>query len=159
MLMPKKTKYRKVQRGTMKGKARKATTLEYGEFGLIAAEPGWITARQIESIRVTISRKLKKVGKFFLRIFPQKSVSKKPAETRMGKGKGSPEFWVFTAKTGRVLCEIGGIPRDKAQTILRTAACKLPIKTRFIDKQHLVVGVNPPAEPAQQTVSTQQTAS
>jgi large subunit ribosomal protein L16 len=135
MLMPKKTKYRKTQRGTMKGQARKGITLAFGEYGLAVTEPGWITARQIESIRVTISRKLKKVGKFFLRIFPQKSVSKKPAETRMGKGKGSPEFWVFPAKRGRILCEISGLTRLEAQAVLRIAACKLPLKTRFIEKQ------------------------
>lgn len=138
MLMPKKTKYRKVQRGRLKGRPKGGRTILYGKYGLVAAESGWITARQIEAIRVTINRKLKKIGKLFLRIFPQKSISKKPAETRMGKGKGSPEFWVFCAKNGRVLCEIEGVTRDHARKILRNAACKLPIKTIFVDKKQLL---------------------
>ncbi len=134
MLMPKKTKYRKVHRGRLKGKARGGRTLLYGDYGLVVEEPGWITARQIEAVRVTINRKLKKIGKLYLRVFPNKPITKKPAETRMGKGKGSPEFWVFPAHPGRVLCEVQGIPREFAQKILRTASCKLPVRTRFVDR-------------------------
>lgn len=134
MLMPKKTKYRKVQRGRMKGLAKGARTLSFGDFGLVALEPGWITSRQIEAMRVTMSRRLKKEGELFLRVFPDKPVTKKPAETRMGKGKGSPEFWVSVVKRGRVVCEVGGVDRDYAKQILKAVSYKLPIKTRFIDK-------------------------
>jgi len=140
MLMPKKTRYRKVQKGRIKGKAKGASTVRYGEFGLMTTEPGRVTARQIEAMRVTINRKLKKVGKLFLRVFPQKAVTKKPAETRMGKGKGNPEYWVFVAKTGRVLCEVAGLPREQARKVLRTAACKLPVKTKFVGKDQNAMG-------------------
>lgn len=146
MLQPKKTRYRKVQKGSLKGAAHKATTLSYGEFGLAVTESGRINARQIESMRVTIGRKLKKVGQLFLRIFPDRPVTKKPAETRMGKGKGSPEFWVFRAKRGRVLCEVSGLPRETAQKVLRIAACKLPLKTRFISKEALTPVAAPRVE-------------
>jgi large subunit ribosomal protein L16 len=135
MLMPKKTKYRKVQRGSMGGQSKGARTVSFGEYGLQALEPKWLTAQQIEALRVTVSRKLKKTGRLFLRIFPDKPVTKKPAETRMGKGKGNPEFWVFVVKRGRVLCEISGIPEDAAREALKAAAYKLPMKTRFVKKE------------------------
>jgi large subunit ribosomal protein L16 len=137
MLMPKKTKYRKVQRGRMTGRAKGARTIEFGEFGLCALEPAWMSARQIEAIRITVSRKLKKVGKLFLRVFPDRPVTKKPAETRMGKGKGNPEFWVAVVKRGRMLIEVAGISREEAQEAFRIAASKLPMKTKFVDKSFL----------------------
>lgn len=134
MLMPKKTKYRKVQRGRMKGLSKGGRTILYGSYGLVASEPCWVTARQIESLRVTISRKVKKEGKLFLRLFPQKPVSKKPAETRMGKGKGNPENWVSVVKRGRILCELGEVSEERAKAILKLAAHKLPLRTKFIKK-------------------------
>ena len=134
MLMPKKTKYRKVQRGTMKGLSKGARHIAFGQFGLQALEPAWMTAQQIEAIRVTMSRKLKKVGKVILRVFPDKPVTKKPAETRMGKGKGNPELWVAVVKRDRIICEIEGLPEQEAKAILRSAAYKLPMKTRFVKK-------------------------
>ena len=137
MLMPKKTKFRKVQRGRMKGQTKGAKTIAFGDYGLVALEPAWISARQIEAVRVSISRHLKKVGRSYLRMFPDKPITKKPAETRMGKGKGNPEFWVAVVKRGRVIVELGGgIPRDEAKKILESAAYKLPIKTKFIDKEN-----------------------
>lgn len=135
MLMPKKTKYRKMQRGSMAGLSKGARTIEFGEYGLVALEPCWITSKQIESLRTTVSRRIKKGGDLFLRIFPDKPVSKKPAETRMGKGKGSPEFWVSVVKRGRILCELGGVDEATAKDILKNAAYKLPIKTKFIKKE------------------------
>lgn len=138
MLMPKKTKYRKVQKGRMKGQSKGARTIAFGDYGLVAVEPAWVTARQIEAIRISINRRLKKVGASFLRIFPDKPITKKPAETRMGKGKGSPEFWVSVVKRGRVLIELGGgIGREEAKEILQAAAYKLPMKTRFVSKEDL----------------------
>ena len=134
MLMPKKTKYRKIQKGRIRGLAKGATTLAFGDYGLVAVEPGRISARQIEAVRVTINRKLKKGGEMFLRLFPDKPVTKKPAETRMGKGKGSPEFWVAVAKRGRVLFEVKDVDADYAKKILKAAAYKLPIKAKFISK-------------------------
>jgi len=139
MLMPKKTKYRKVQKGNMRGRSKGARTLAFGEFGLQAMEPVRLTAQQIEAIRVTISRKLKKVGQVFLRVFPDKPITKKPAETRMGKGKGNPEFWVAVVKRERVICEIAGLPEVEAREILKAAAYKLPMKTRFVSKGELEV--------------------
>ena len=136
MLMPKKTKYRKVRRGRLKGKAR-ATNVVFGDYGLVAVDPGWLTARQIESARVTMSRKLKKVGELFLRVFPDKPVTKKPAETRMGKGKGSPEFWVCVVKRGRILFEVGDVGAATARKILMAASYKLPMKTKFVSKQDI----------------------
>ncbi|MBD3272889.1 50S ribosomal protein L16 [Candidatus Dependentiae bacterium] len=133
MLMPKKTKYRKVQRGRMRGKS-KASNLVFGDYGLVAVEPCWLNARQIEAARVTVSRKLKKVGEMFLRVFPDKPVTKKPAETRMGKGKGSPEFWVCVVKRGKVLIEVKDIDADLAKKVLKSASYKLPMKTKFISK-------------------------
>jgi len=136
MLMPKKVKYRKVQRGNMKGRSKGARTLAFGSYGLQATEPGWLTAQQIEALRVTISRKIKKVGKLFLRVFPDKPISKKPAETRMGKGKGAPEKWVFVVKRDRIICELGGdIDEALAREILKSANYKLPMKTRFVKKE------------------------
>jgi large subunit ribosomal protein L16 len=134
MLMPKKVKYRKVQRGTMKGLSKGARTVEFGEFGLQAVDPVWLNARQIEAMRVTISRKLKKVGNLFLRVFPDKPVSKKPLETRMGKGKGNPEEWVAVVKRGRIICEVDGLPEEAVKQIFRSVSCKLPMKTRFVRK-------------------------
>lgn len=132
--MPKKTKYRKVQRGRMKGLSKGARTLEFGEFGLEALEPHWVTSQQIEAMRVSISRKLKKVGKLYIRMFPDKPVTKKPAETRMGKGKGNPELWVSVVKRGRIICELQGLPENEAKDILKSAEYKLPMKTRFVKK-------------------------
>lgn len=135
MLMPKKTKYRKVYRGTMRGLSKGARTVDFGEFGLQALEPCWLTAQQIEAVRVTLSRKLKKVGELFIRVFPDKPVSKKPAETRMGKGKGGPEFWVAVVKRGRVMFEISGVDEAQAREILGSAKYKLPIKVRIVDRR------------------------
>lgn len=135
MLMPKKVKYRKVQRGRLTGLSKGARTVMFGDYGLMAVEPAWITARQIESVRVTIARKLKKIGTSYLRMFPDKPVSKKPAETRMGKGKGGPEFWVACVKRGRVILEIAGtFTLEEAKDILKSASYKLPIKTKFVVK-------------------------
>lgn len=139
MLMPKKTKYRKVQKGTMRGRSKGARTVMFGEYGLQAVEPIRLTAQQIEAIRVTISRKLKKVGQFFLRVFPDKPITKKPAETRMGKGKGNPEFWVSVVKRDRVICELAGVNEVEAREIFKAAAYKLPMKTRFVKKADLEV--------------------
>lgn len=135
MLMPKKTKFRKVQKGTMKGRSKGARTVDFGQYGLQAVEPHWLTSQQIEAVRVTISRKLKKVGRLFLRVFPDKPVSKKPAETRMGKGKGNPEFWVAVVKRGRVILEIEGLPENEAKQVLRLAAYKLPMKTKVVRRE------------------------
>lgn len=135
MLMPKKTKFRKVQRGRLKGLSKGARTVDFGEYGLKAMEPGYLTARQIEAMRVTLSRYLKKVGGFYLRVFPDKPFTKKPAETRMGKGKGNPEFWVAAVKRGRVVCEVTGVEEAMARKILKLAAYKLPIKARIVKKE------------------------
>jgi len=133
MLMPKKVKFRKQQRGRMKGLS-KARTVVFGTYGLQAVEPKWLTAQQIESMRMTISRRIKKIGRLFLRVFPDKPITKKPAETRMGKGKGNPEFWVAVVKRGRVLCELSGVDEVLAKKIFKIAAHKLPMKTKFIKK-------------------------
>ncbi len=132
MLMPKRVKYRKAQRGRMRGKAERGSTVAFGDYGLKALEPGWITARQIEAARVALTRQMKRDGRIWIRIFPDKPVTKKPAETRMGKGKGLPEFWVAVVKPGRVMFEVGGITGTLAAEALRLAAHKLPIKTRFV---------------------------
>jgi large subunit ribosomal protein L16 len=134
MLMPKKTKYRKQQRGRRKGLSKGARTVLFGDFGLEAVEPAWMTAQQIEAIRITVTRRLKKGGKFFLRVFPDKPVSKKPAETRMGKGKGNPELWVAVVKRGRIICEVTDAIEADARKILQSAAYKLPMKTKFVAK-------------------------
>lgn len=134
MLMPKKTKFRKVQKGKMRGLSKGARTVFFGEYGLEALEPSRLTAQQIESMRITISRKLKKVGKLYLRVFPDKPVTKKPAETRMGKGKGNPELWVSVVKRGRVICEVSGLTELEAREALQAASYKLPLKTKFVKK-------------------------
>ena len=135
MLEPKKTKYRKQQRGRLKGKATRGNTISFGDYGLIALEPAWITARQIEASRVAISHSMKKGGKMWVRIFPDKPVTKKPAETRMGKGKGTPEYWVSVVKPGRILFELEGVSESDARHLLRLAANKLPIKARFVKRE------------------------
>ncbi len=134
MLMPKKTKYRKVQRGKRRGISKGCRTVAFGDYGLEAVVPVWLSAQQIEAIRVTMSRKLKKEGTFFLRVFPDKPVTKKPAETRMGKGKGNPELWVAVVKRGRVICEIAGVKEERAREIFSLVKSKLPMKTRFVKK-------------------------
>ena len=134
MLMPKKVKFRKTQRGTMRGLSKGARKIEFGEYALQAVEPCWLTAQQIEAMRMTISRRIKKIGKLFLRVFPDKPVSKKPLETRMGKGKGNPEVWVSVVKRGRIICELSQIDENIAKEILKIAAYKLPLKTRFVRK-------------------------
>ena len=137
MLMPKRVKYRKQQRGRMKGKAYRGGFVTFGEFGLQALEPAWVTNRQIEAARVAITRSIKRGGKMWIRVFPDKSVSKKPAETRMGKGKGAPEFWVAVVKPGRVMFELEGISKTAAQEAMRLGASKLPIRTRFVERHEL----------------------
>src|ERR671929_298492 len=134
MLMPKKVKYRKQQRGRMTGKAWRGSELAFGEYGLKVLEPGWITDRQIEASRVAMTRFIKRGGKIWIRLFPDKPVTKKPAETRMGKGKGAPEFWVAVVKPGRILYEIEGVPESVAREAMRLAAQKLPIKTKFVTR-------------------------
>jgi large subunit ribosomal protein L16 len=133
-LMPKKVKYRKVQRGRMTGRSKGARTVYFGEYGLQAMEPAFVTAAQIEAMRVALSRRLKKMGNFVVRVFPDKPYTKKPAETRMGKGKGNVEYWVAVVKRERVICEIGGIDMLEARDILKHVAYKLPLKTRFVTK-------------------------
>ncbi|MBN2283937.1 MAG: 50S ribosomal protein L16 [Deltaproteobacteria bacterium] len=135
MLSPKRVKYRKIQKGRVGGKAQKGNTVDFGEFGLQALEPGRITARQIEAARIAISRRVRRGGKIWIRIFPHKSLTKKPAETRMGKGKGSPEEWVAVVKSGTVLYEMEGVPKDIAFDALRLAAQKLPIKTKILSRE------------------------
>ena len=130
MLMPKRVKHRKVQRGRMKGKAQRGNFLAYGEYGIIATQPGWITSNQIEAARRT-----KRGGQVWIKIFPDKPVTAKPAETRMGSGKGAPEYWVAVVKPGRVLFEIGGVSEELGREALRLAAHKLPIRTKFIKKE------------------------
>ena len=134
MLMPKRVKYRKAQRGRMKGNATRGASIAFGDFGLKAMEPGWVTQRQIEASRVALTRMMKREGKVWIRIFPDKPVTKKPAETRMGSGKGSPEFWVAVVKPGRVLFELGGINRAAAAEAMALAAHKLSIRTKFVTR-------------------------
>lgn len=134
MLMPKRVKFRKTQRGRRRGKATRGATIAFGDFGLKALEPGWITQRQIEASRVALTRMMKREGKVWIRIFPDKPVTKKPAETRMGSGKGIPEFWVAVVKPGRVLFELGGISKDVAQEAFKLAKHKLPIKTKMVTR-------------------------
>jgi large subunit ribosomal protein L16 len=137
LLMPKRVKYRKLQRGRMKGKAQRGNSLAFGEFALQATEPHWVTDRQIEAARIAINRHIKRGGKLWIRIFPDKSVTKKPAETRMGSGKGSPELWVAVIKPGRVLFELGGVSRDIAIEALKLASYKLPIKTQILEREEI----------------------
>ncbi len=134
MLMPKRTKWRKQQRGRMKGIATRGATLTFGHFGLKALEPAWVTQRQIEAARIAMTRHIKRGGRVWIRIFPDKPVTKKPAETRMGKGKGAPEYWVAVVKPGRILFELEGVSEELAREALRLAAHKLPIKTKVVGR-------------------------
>ncbi len=134
MLMPKKTRYRKQQRGRMRGKSWTGQTVAFGDFGLKTLEPGWITNRQIESARVAITRFIKRTGRVWIRIFPDKPLTKKPQETRMGKGKGGPEGWVAVVRPGRVLFEMEGVARDQAIEAMRRAGHKLPVRTQFVGR-------------------------
>ena len=131
MLMPKKVKYRKQQRGRMRGKAYRGNTVAFGDYGLMTLEPKWLTDRQIEAARVAISRNIKRGGKIWIRVFPDKPITKKPQETRMGKGKGAPEGWVAVIKPGRILFEMNGVSETEAREAMRLASAKLPMKTRF----------------------------
>ena len=137
MLMPKRVKYRKQMRGRMRGKAHRGSTIAFGEFGLKAMQPAWITNRQIEAARVALTRKIKRGGKVWIRIFPDKPFTKKPAETRMGKGKGAPEYWVAVVKPGRILFELEGVSEDLARKAMKLASDKLPIKCKFISRSEL----------------------
>ena len=137
MLMPKKTKYRKVHRGRMKGRATRGATIAFGEYGLQALEPVWITSRQIEAARRAITRHIRRGGKVWIRIFPDKPITKKPAETRMGGGKGALDHWVVVVKPGRILFEVSGVAREVAQEAMRLASHKLPIKCRFVARESL----------------------
>ena len=138
MLQPKKTKYRKMQKGKMKGNAGRGTTLAFGSFGIKALDECWITARQIEAARIAVTRYMKRQGQVWIRIFPDKPITKKPAEVRMGKGKGSPEYWAATVKPGRVLFECEGVDFKTAKEALRLAAQKLPIKTKFVVSREFI---------------------
>ena len=135
MLLPKRVKYRRVQRGRMKGKATRGNFLAYGDFGIVATEPAWIKSNQIEAARVAINRYMKRGGNVWIKIFPDKPVTQKPAETRMGSGKGSPEYWVAVVKPGRVLFEVGGVDEATAREALRLASYKLPCKTKIIARE------------------------
>ena len=134
MLMPKRVKWRKQQRGRRKGMASRGANISFGEYGLQALEPGWITNRQIEAARVAINKSLGRGGKVWIRVFPDKPLTVKPAETRMGKGKGNPEYWVAVIKPGRIMFEIEGVPRASAQRAIKLASRKLPIKVRFVER-------------------------
>lgn len=133
--MPKKVKYRKMQKGRMDGKSYRASSVSFGEFGLKALEPGWISSKQIEAARIAITRHAKRGCKLWIRVFPDKPITKKPAETRMGKGKGAPEYWVAVIKTGRILYEMSGVTEDIAKEALRLASHKLPVATRFVKRE------------------------
>lgn len=139
MLMPKKVKFRKMQKGRMDGKAYKGSEISFGEYGLKAMEPGWVSSRQIEAARIAITRHVKRGCKVWIRVFPDKPITKKPAETRMGKGKGSPEYWVAVVKSGRVLYEMSGVTEEVAKAALRLASHKLPISTKFVRREETVV--------------------
>ena len=134
MLLPKRVKRRKVQRGRLKGAAHKGNKVTYGDFGLVALEPSWITSRQIEAARIAMTRYIKRGGQVWIKIFPDKPITQKPAETRMGSGKGSPEYWVAAVKPGRVMFEIAGVDEELAREAMRLAAMKLPIKCKFVTK-------------------------
>ncbi|MDA8099134.1 MAG: 50S ribosomal protein L16 [Nitrospiraceae bacterium] len=135
MLAPKRVKFRKMQKGRMKGSGERGSEVSYGEYGLKAMEPGWITSRQIEAARIAMTRYVKRGGKIWIRIFPDKPITKKPAETRMGSGKGAPEYWVAVIKPGRVLYEMGGVDESVAREAFRLAAYKLPLATKFIARE------------------------
>ena len=145
MLMPKRVKYRRQQRGRMKGKATRGNFVAYGEFGLAATEPAWITSNQIEAARVAINRYMRRGGNVWIKIFPDKPVTQKPAETRMGSGKGSPEYWVAVVKPGRVMFEVGGIAEDVAKEALRLASYKLPCKCKIIARESSAADADAPA--------------
>ena len=134
MLMPKRVKFRRMQRGRMTGKATRGNTVSYGEYGLMALEPGWVKSNQIEAARIAMTRYTKRGGQVWIKIFPDKPITEKPAETRMGSGKGSPEYWVAVVKPGRVLFEIKGVPEETAREAMRLAMHKLPIKCKFVTK-------------------------
>ena len=136
MLMPKRVKRRRVFRGRMKGKATRGNEISYGQYGLVATEPGWIKSNQIEAARIAMTRHMKRGGKVWIKIFPHKPVTEKPAETRMGSGKGSPEYWVAVVKPGRVMFEVAGVPEEVAREALTLAAHKLPVKTKFVISEH-----------------------
>jgi large subunit ribosomal protein L16 len=140
MLMPRRVKHRKEQRGRLKGKAIRGSAVNFGEYGLQALEPAWITARQIEAARVALTRKIKRGGKVWLNLFPAKPVSQKPLETRMGKGKGEPERWVAIVKPGKIMFELEGVPEELARDAFRLASHKLPIRTRFVRRTHSIGG-------------------
>ena len=140
MLLPKRVKYRKQFRGRMKGKAHRGNTASHGQYGLVALEPAWITNRQIEAARIAMTRYIKRGGQVWIKIFPDKPVTAKPAETRMGSGKGSPEYWVCVVKPGRVLFEMDGVSKEIAQEAMRLAGHKLPIKTKFVEKENHAEG-------------------
>ena len=135
MLMPKRVKYRRVQRGRLKGKAMRGTTLSNGSYGLVALEPAWITSNQIEAARIAMTRYIKRGGQVWIKVFPDKPITEKPAETRMGSGKGSPEYWVAVVKPGRILFEMADVSEEAAREAMRLAGHKLPIKTKFITKE------------------------
>ena len=137
MLLPKRVKYRRVHRGRMTGKATRGNTLAYGEYGLVATEPAWITSNPIEAARIAMTRYTKRGGQVWIKIFPDKPVTQKPAETRMGSGKGSPEYWVAVVKPGRVMFEIAGVPEETAREALRLASYKLPIKSKIVKREEL----------------------
>lgn len=137
MLMPKRVKYRRVQRGRLKGKASRGNTLAYGQYGLVAVEPAWITSQQIEAARIAMTRYIRRGGNVWIKVFPDKPITEKPAETRMGSGKGSPEYWVAVVKPGRVMFEIAGVDRELAAEAMRLASNKLPIKCKFVTKEEL----------------------
>ena len=137
MLMPKRVKHRRVQRGRLKGKALRGNKISYGSFGLVALEPAWITSNQIEAARIAMTRYVKRGGKVWIKIFPDKPITEKPAETRMGSGKGSPEYWVAVVKPGRVMFEMGGVTEEQAKEAMRLASHKLPIKCKFVTKEDL----------------------
>ena len=139
MLLPKRVKYRRVHRGRMTGKAMRGNTVSQGDFGIVALEPSWITSNQIEAARVAMTRYTKRFGQVWIKIFPDKPITEKPAETRMGSGKGSPEYWVAVVKPGRVMFEIGGIAEETAREAMRLAANKLPIKCKFVKKEETEV--------------------
>ena len=137
MLLPKRVKHRRVQRGRLKGKATRGNKVTYGDFGLVALEPAWITSNQIEAARIAMTRYIKRGGKVWIKIFPDKPITEKPAETRMGSGKGSPEYWVAVVKPGRVMFEIAGVDVELAREAMRLAANKLPIQCKFVTKEEM----------------------
>jgi large subunit ribosomal protein L16 len=140
MLAPKRVKYRKQQKGRTRGKATRGNTVAFGEYGLQSMDPGWVTNRQIEAARVALTRHIKRGGKVWIRIFPDKPVTKKPAETRMGKGKGNPELWVAVVKPGRMMFELEGVPEDLARRAFALAAAKLPVKCKFVISDRVAEG-------------------